>query len=153
MIRIQEHDFDQHEEYLALAQGPEAGAVVTFVGRVRQFSDNPGDLDPTTEHSGNELFLQHYPGMTEKVLQDIEREARQRWSLLQVRIVHRVGHLQSEDQIVFVGVSARHRKSAFNACEFIMDFLKSEAPFWKKEGERWVQAKASDTDAARSWNE
>lgn len=140
MISIQTQDFDQHAEYLSLAQRPDTGAIVTFVGRVR-------DLDS----SAKGLLLEHYAGMTEKVLVNIVTQARQRWELHDVRIIHRIGELAVNDQIVFVGVSAQHRKAAFAACEFIMDFLKTQAPFWKKEGDTWVAAKESDTDAADQW--
>lgn len=138
-IRIAHQDFDQGAEYRSLAQGTDTGAVVTFVGRVRDF--------------GRErMFLEHYAGMTEAVLADIIAQARQRWDLHRVRIVHRVGELAAGEQIVFVGVSSRHRRDAFAACESIMDFLKTEAPFWKKEGEQWVDAKESDSLAAERWH-
>jgi molybdopterin synthase catalytic subunit len=138
VISIQEADFDQGAEYQALAEGADTGAVVTFVGRVREF--------------GNErMFLEHYAGMTENVLEKIIAQANVRWQLHQTRVIHRVGALAAGDQIVFVGVSSRHRADAFAACEFIMDFLKTEAPFWKKEGVHWVDAKESDNDAAQRW--
>lgn len=140
-IHIQTDDFDQGALYTELATGKDVGAVVTFVGRVREFADSP---DTTME-------LEHYPGMTEKVLTGIVNEARQRFDISRVRIVHRVGELSPGEQIVFVGVGARHRRDAFAANEFIMDFLKSEAPLWKKEGTQWVAAKASDEAAARTW--
>lgn len=140
-IRIQTDDFDQGEEYRQLASGRDTGAVVTFVGRVRAFSN--GDAA---------LSLEHYPGMTEKVLNNIAAQAQERWETHHTRIVHRVGNLQPGEQIVFVGVSAAHRHAAFAACEFIMDFLKTEAPFWKKEGGRWVEAKESDARAAEAWH-
>lgn len=140
-IRVQTDDFDTGYEYAQLARGTEAGAVVTFVGRVREFTGDPS--------AG--LWLEHYPGMTEKVLKDIVARARARWTLTDCRVVHRVGRLTPGDQIVFVGVSAAHRQAAFEACAFVMDFLKTEAPFWKKEGERWVDAKISDDEAARAW--
>lgn len=140
-IRIQTNDFDQGAEYRRLAQGCDAGAVVTFVGRVRDFS---GGADET-------LWLEHYAGMTEKVLQELVSQAQQRWDLLDVTVIHRIGQLQPGDQIVLVGVSASHRKAAFAACEYLMDFLKTEAPFWKREGATWVEAKASDQAAADAW--
>lgn len=147
MIQIQEQDFDTQEQYNLLREDcPKIGAIVSFVGLMRDF--NEGD-DVTS------LFLEHYPGMTEKVLDDIRLQAMQRWSLIQVRIVHRVGDLAPSDQIVFVGVSSAHRGDAFAACEFIMDFLKTQAPFWKREktthGDRWVDAKQSDENAADRW--
>lgn len=143
MISIQTQDFDQHAEYLGLAQRPDTGAIVTFVGRVR-------DLHSSAKGQ-QRMLLEHYAGMTEKVLENIVTQARQRWELHDVRIIHRIGELSANDQIVFVGVSAQHRKAAFAACEFIMDFLKTQAPFWKKEGDTWVSAKESDTDAADQW--
>lgn len=140
-IRIQTDDFDQGEEYRQLASGQETGAVVTFVGRVREFSSDDAALS-----------LEHYPGMTEKVLKNIVAQAQERWETHHTRIVHRIGNLQPGEQIVFVGVSAAHRHAAFAACEFIMDLLKTEAPFWKKEGGRWVEAKESDARAAEAWH-
>ena len=123
MISVQTQDFSLADEYQLLSEGTSAGAVVTFVGKVRDF--NQGD-----EVQG--LSLEHYPGMTEKALTEIVEQAKQRWSLLQVRVIHRVGDLELGDQIVFVGVSSAHRGDAFDACEFIMDYLKTKAPFWKK---------------------
>lgn len=147
-IRVQEQDFDLNAEYQRLQQDcPHIGATVTFVGLMREFND--GDAV-----SG--LFLEHYAGMTEKVLEKIVLQAQQRWQLQTINIIHRVGQLHPSDQIVYVGVSSAHRREAFNACEFIMDFLKTEAPFWKKEqtskGERWVEAKVSDQQAQQRWN-
>lgn len=139
-VCIQPEDFNQQDLYHQLAQGAEAGAVVTFVGRVREFDGN------------HAMHLQHYPGMTEKVLLQIIAQARSRWPILKVCVVHRVGQLQATEQIVFVGVASAHRKAAFAACEFIMDFLKTQAPFWKKEGEHWVEAKDSDQQAADAWH-
>lgn len=138
-ISVQNDDFCQQEHYSALAEGASAGAIVTFVGRVRAFA------------GGQNLWLEHYPGMTEKLLQQRVDHAAQRWPLLAVRIVHRVGSLPPGAQIVLVGVSAAHRHDAFQACEYLMDFLKTEAPFWKREGDTWVEAKASDRAAADAW--
>ena len=128
--------------------GQSVGAVVSFIGQVRDLND------------GNEiqtLTLEHYPGMTEKALEAIENEAKARWNVLESRIIHRVGTLKPQDQIVLVAVSSAHRGDAFSACEFIMDFLKSQAPFWKKEatsqGERWVEAKLSDDAAKARWEQ
>lgn len=140
MIAVQSCDFNIQDEYEKLIETANTGAIVTFVGRVRDF-----DAQQKT------FFLQHYPGMTEKVLHKIEQSALQRWDLLQTRIIHRVGQLAIDDQIVYVGVSSRHRRDAFAACEFIIDILKTEAPFWKKEGEKWVEAKHSDQLAADKW--
>lgn len=141
MIRVQQADFVVADEYHNLQQSGIAGAIVTFSGLVRDFA---GD-------AGESFFLQHYPGMTESVLNKIVSQAESRWPLLAVTVIHRVGHLQAGDQIVFVGVSSAHRKTAFAACEYIIDVLKTEAPFWKKEGSQWVAAKQSDQAAADRW--
>lgn len=139
-------DFSVGDEYQALAQGSAAGAVVTFVGKVRDM--NLGD-------NVTGLSLEHYPGMTQKALSEICDQAEQRWPLLNVRVIHRVGDLDIGDQIVFVGVSSAHRGAAFEACEFIMDYLKTKAPFWKKERTtqetRWVESRDSDAKAAERW--
>lgn len=140
MISIQQQDFCVADEYDKLNTPGATGAIVTFVGRVRDFSA-----------SGDEFYLQHYPGMTEKVLQRISDQAKARWTLQQLRIIHRVGRLAANDQIVWVGASAAHRAAAFAACEFTIDILKTQAPFWKKEGATWLEAKASDTAAAERW--
>ncbi|MCG3863034.1 MULTISPECIES: molybdopterin synthase catalytic subunit MoaE [unclassified Photobacterium] len=146
MISVQFDDFSVADEYEKLAEGTEAGAVVTFIGKVRDF--NQGD-------AVTGLSLEHYPGMTEKSLQEIVDQACQRWPLLKTRVIHRVGDLALGDQIVFVGVTSAHRGAAFEACEFIMDFLKTRAPFWKKEQtpeqSRWVDARETDTSAADRW--
>lgn len=122
------------------------GAVVSFVGYVRDFNDG-------REVAG--MFLEHYPGMTEKALAKIVLEAEQRWPLLKVEVVHRIGALQPGEPIVFVGVASAHRQAAFQACDFVMDYLKTRAPFWKKEqtgeGPRWVEGRQSDADAAGRW--
>ncbi|RZS80471.1 molybdopterin synthase catalytic subunit MoaE [Pigmentiphaga kullae] len=145
-ISVQTSDFDAGAEIAALRADPSVGAVVSFVGTVRDI--NEGDSVST-------LTLEHYPGMTEKALADIVRQARERWTLHAVRVIHRVGTLRALDQIVFVGVAGRHRGTCFAACEFIMDYLKTQAPFWKKEatgqGDRWVEARDSDDEAARRW--
>lgn len=146
-VRVQHDDFDLGAEVAALRAGdPGVGAVASFIGTVRDVSD--GTRVSTME-------LEHYPGMTEKALEKIETAARERWPLLGVTIVHRVGLLQPLDQIVLVAVSSAHRGAAFAACEFIMDYLKSEAPFWKKEatpeGARWVDARVADDAALRRW--
>lgn len=146
-IRIGPEDFDTGVEYQALCDQGHSGAVVTFSGLVR-------DLE--NDASVALLELQHYPGMTERVLQDIADTAIARWSLGGVRIIHRVGPLQPGEQIVFVGVASRHRAAAFEACEYLMDCLKTQAPFWKKirtadGGVRWVDFKESDAEAARRW--
>lgn len=141
MISIQEQDFSVAEEHKKLLQAGISGAVVFFVGHVRRFSDD--------EYA--EFFLQHYPGMTEKVLHKIEAEANKRWALTETRIIHRVGKLNVGDQIVFVGASGKHRSQTFDACEYMIDILKTEAPFWKKEGGHWVEARDSDSHLAERW--
>lgn len=142
MILVQTEDFDVATEYQKLVQANITGAVVTFSGLVRDFGGG-------AEKSN--FLLQHYPGMTEKVLQKIEDEAHQKWDLIQSTIIHRVGKLSPSEQIVFVGVSSAHRKDAFAACEFMIDILKTEAPFWKKEGDAWVDAKTDDQARAERW--
>lgn len=148
-ISVQKNDFDVGQEYSALTAGSAAaGAVVFFVGRVRDFNDGRSVIG---------LSLEHYPGMTERVLEQLLDEAKQRWQLVSARIVHRVGDLQLGDQIVFVGVSSAHREYAFQAAEFLMDFLKTQAPFWKKEltevGSIWVGANSKDEKASERWKE
>lgn len=147
MISIQTDDFDAGAEYEALRlTGPGTGAIVTFSGLVR----DSGDLSGVTG-----LFLEHYPGMTEQVIQGLIDEAGRRWDVQRARVIHRVGQLALADQIVFVGVCSAHRGDAFAACEFIMDALKTSAPFWKKEitreGEHWVEQKESDVARSRNW--
>lgn len=141
-IRIQQADFDTAAEYRRLCVD-QSGALATFVGRVRR------------DDGIRALHLEHYPGMTEKVLQRIAADAARRWSLLDLTIVHRVGTLHAGVQIVFVGVASEHRADAFAACEYVMDLLKTQAPFWKQEikpdGCRWVEAKLSDTQRAAIW--
>ncbi|MEC8824106.1 MAG: molybdenum cofactor biosynthesis protein MoaE [Pseudomonadota bacterium] len=147
MISIQTDDFDAGAEYEALrGTGPGTGAIVTFSGLVR----DSGDLSGVTG-----LFLEHYPGMTEQVIQGLIDEAGRRWDVQRARVIHRVGRLALADQIVFVGVCSAHRGDAFAACEFIMDALKTSAPFWKKEitreGEHWVEQKEADVARSRNW--
>lgn len=146
-ISVQTHDFDVSAELAQMrAANPAIGAVVNFVGLVRDRND--GQQVRTME-------LEHYPGMTEKSLQMIAEQARQRWNLIDGLIIHRVGLLQPLDQIVMVAAASAHRGDAFAACEFMMDYLKTEAPFWKKEstpeGERWVDARESDSEALAKW--
>jgi len=148
MISIQHDDFDVGTEYNKLVvDDAAAGAVVTFVGRVR---------DVNLDHDVLGLHLEHYPGMTEKSLQDIAEQAKARWSILRWRIIHRIGDLRLGDNIVFVGVSSMHREDAFNAAEFLMDYLKTRAPFWKKEltadGNVWLDSQAKDQQAAKRWD-
>lgn len=145
-IVIGPQPFSVGEEYPWLAERDEDGAVVTFTGKVR--NHNLGD-------SVNALTLEHYPGMTEKALAEIVDEARNRWPLGRVTVIHRIGELWPGDEIVFVGVTSAHRSSAFEAGQFIMDYLKTRAPFWKREatpeGDRWVEARESDQQAAKRW--
>ena len=146
-VRVQTADFDVGAEIAALRAGdPAVGAVAAFVGTVRDVNEGTGVVSMT---------LEHYPGMTERSLEAICAEARKRWWLLDTLVVHRVGPLGPADQIVLVAVTSAHRGEAFAACAFIMDWLKTDAPFWKKEvtpeGERWVEARASDEEAAARW--
>ena len=148
-VRVQTDDFDVGAEINAMRlSNPNIGAVVSFVGQVRDLND--GDNVAT-------MTLEHYPGMTEKSLAGIIAQAQARWQVADALIVHRVGELKPLDQIVLVLVASAHRKDAFSACEFMMDYLKTEAPFWKKEqtpsGERWVDAKASDEQAKSRWQQ
>ncbi len=139
MISIQPQDFNAADEYQALCNHPQTGAVVTFVGLVRDF------------HKGQSLWLEHYPPMTEQVLARLCQQAQARWPLHQIRLIHRIGQLPPSAQIVFVGVSSAHRQAAFSACAWLIDHLKTQAPFWKKEGAHWVEARSSDADAAARW--
>ncbi|MGR5286789.1 molybdopterin synthase catalytic subunit MoaE [Vibrio maritimus] len=145
-VSVQQQDFSVGAEYEALAEGSASGAIVTFTGKVRDM--NLGD-----DVKG--MSLEHYPGMTERALEKICNEAETRWMLNGIRVIHRVGDLDAGDQIVFVGVSSAHRGTAFEACEFIMDYLKTKAPFWKKErtteSTRWVESRESDAQAAERW--
>ena len=147
-ISIQTEDFDAGAELAQMRLAhPEVGALVSFVGQVR-------DLNDGAMISG--MHLEHYPGMTEKALSGIAEQAMQRWELSDTLVIHRYGDLKPLDQIVLVVVASAHRQAAFAACEFIMDYLKTEAPFWKKEstpeGERWVDAKEVDEAAKNRWN-
>jgi molybdopterin synthase catalytic subunit len=147
IVRVQTEDFDMGAEITALRLGdPRVGAVASFMGCVRDL--NEGD-------SVGLMYLEHYPGMTEKSLEKIAADATARWNVFDTLIIHRVGELAPLDQIVLVAVTSAHRGEAFAACEFIMDFLKTQAPFWKREatpqGERWVDARVSDEAAAARW--
>ncbi|MGL1956554.1 MAG: molybdopterin synthase catalytic subunit MoaE [Colwellia sp.] len=146
-ISIQSADFSLADEVALLEKDNTVdGAVVTFTGRVRH--NNEGKNVST-------LTLEHYPGMTEKSLEKIIVTAKSRWTLGKVKVIHRIGELSIGDQIVFVGVTSKHRQDAFAANEFIMDFLKVQAPFWKKErsqgSEQWLEAKTSDSNKAKQW--
>ena len=154
-VSVQEADFDVGAETEALAAGrPEVGAVASFVGYVR--ADKLAG-ESAEDQAVSAMTLEHYPGMTEKSLEAIVAEAESRWSLLGARVIHRFGRLVPGDRIVFVGVAGSHRGEAFAACEFIMDYLKTRAPFWKKEdtpeGGRWVDAREADDAAAEKWGQ
>lgn len=146
-IRVQREDFDVGAELEALTRGRTSiGGVTTFVGYVR---DMAGGETVTA------MTLEHYPGMTERQLAAIEAEARRRWPLDDVLVIHRYGRLEPGDRIVLVATASAHREAAFESCHFLIDWLKTKAPFWKleatPEGERWVDAKASDDEAAERW--
>ena len=148
-VSVQTEDFDAGLEINRLQNArKDTGAVLSFVGLVRDL--NEGD-------QVSQLTLEHYPGMTEKALEAIVSQAKNRWDIFDVTVIHRVGTLPATAQIVLVAVSSAHRGEAFKACEFIMDYLKTEAPFWKKErtqsGERWLDAKSSDDEARERWNQ
>ncbi|HSV17100.1 MAG TPA: molybdopterin synthase catalytic subunit MoaE [Casimicrobiaceae bacterium] len=146
-VRVQAEDFDAGVEIARLrARDARVGAVATFIGTVRDVND-AARVDALT--------LEHYPGMTEKQLEAIVAEARTRFDIYDALVIHRIGTLRPTDQIVLVGVTSAHRGEAFDACRFLMDYLKTRAPFWKKErtpeGDRWVEARASDDEAAARW--
>ncbi len=138
-ISIQQQDFDLGAEVKAISGNPKIGAVASFIGLVREV----------------EMTLEHYPGMTERAIGKIVEEAKARWQVVDCTVIHRYGSLKPNDQIVLVAVASSHRGDAFAACQFIMDYLKTQAPFWKKEqaagGARWVEAKDSDDKAAERW--
>lgn len=148
-VRVQQQDFDVGAEITRLRRlYPQAGAVVTFTGQVRDLNDG---------NAVSNLTLEHYPGMTEKTITEIVKQARQRWQVLDAMVIHRIGTLLPLDQIVLVAVASMHRGDAFAACEFIMDYLKTEAPFWKKEttpdGAQWLDARESDQAARERWQQ
>jgi molybdopterin synthase catalytic subunit len=148
-VRVQTDDFDIGAEIATLRKGDaKIGAIASFIGLVRD--TNEGDRVAT-------MTLEHYPGMTEKALEEIVAQAKSRWDIYDALVVHRVGRLLPLDQIVLVVVTSAHRGDAFAACEFLMDYLKTQAPFWKKEdtdhGARWVEARESDDAAAARWSE
>jgi molybdopterin synthase catalytic subunit len=148
-VRVQAEDFDLGAEIQALRGGnPAVGAIASFVGLVR---------DVSYGERVSEMTLEHYPGMTERALEQIVTQAKSRWDIIDVLVVHRIGRLRPLDQIVLVVVTGAHRGEAFAACEFVMDYLKTQAPFWKKEqtpaGARWVEARAADDRAADRWSE
>ncbi|MFT5506850.1 MAG: molybdopterin synthase catalytic subunit [Gammaproteobacteria bacterium] len=146
IIQIQTEDFDISEIQKRLCKDRvNVGAIASFIGLVRDLPGNPLKT----------MTLEHYPGMTEKALETIVTEAEGRWEIIDCAIVHRVGDLEPSDQIVMVMVLSAHRRDAFEACQFIMDYLKTRAPFWKKEsseqGEKWVESRQSDEDASNRW--
>jgi molybdopterin synthase catalytic subunit len=145
-VRVQREEFDVGAEIVRLRADPRIGAIASFVGVVRDLNDDALVASMT---------LEHYPGMTEKALAAIVDEARTRWRVFDVLVVHRIGELKPTDPIVLVVVTSAHRGDAFAACEFVMDYLKTQAPFWKKErtadGERWVEARESDDNARERW--
>jgi molybdopterin synthase catalytic subunit len=147
-IRVQIQDFDLSTEIARLrGSNPKVGAIVSFVGTVRDMNDGANVA---------QMELEHYPGMTEKALEEIVQQAKTRWDFFDALVIHRVGPLQPQEQIVLVAVTAAHRGEAFAACEFIMDYLKTQAPFWKKEqtadGGRWVDARDVDDRALAKWS-
>ena len=147
-VRIQTQDFDAGAEIAALRRNrPEVGAIASFIGVCRDANDGT---------AVTKMTLEHYPGMTERALEKIVVEAKNRWNVMDVLVIHRVGELKPTDQIVLVVVTGAHRGEAFSACEFVMDYLKTRAPFWKKEetpaGVRWVEARSSDDQAAGRWS-
>ena len=149
VVRVQEADFEVGAELAALRRDdPQIGALTAFVGLVREINEGAGV---------SEMTLEHYPGMTERALQEIVGEACRRWAVLDALVIHRVGRLLPTDQIVLVAVVGVHRGETFAACQFIIDHLKTRAPFWKREvtpaGERWVDARAADDQAAARWQE
>jgi len=151
MIKVQQENFDVSAELAALTTGNrDIGGVVSFVGLVR-------DLIKTDDRDAalKAMTLEHYPGMTEKKLVEIEAEAQSRWPLEASLIIHRYGRLEPGEQIVLVACASAHRQAAFDACNFLMDWLKTEAPFWKLEetdtGEAWVESRAGDDEAAARW--
>ncbi len=148
-VRVQTDDFDVSAEIAVLRRAnPKIGAIASFIGVVRDLNEGAAVA---------EMTLEHYPGMTEKALEKIVAEAKARWDVIDILVIHRVGRLRPSDQIVLVVVTGAHRGEAFAACEFVMDYLKTQAPFWKKEvtpeGSRWVDARASDDVAADRWTQ
>ncbi|WP_392560586.1 molybdopterin synthase catalytic subunit MoaE [Orbus mooreae] len=145
IVIVGDDSIDINHYYQWLSQSPEDGAIVTFTGKVRSLKSDIASL-----------FLEHYQGMTEKVLMNIIDKAKERWDLNRVVVIHRVGEIFANENIVYVGVSSAHRKDSFAAAEFIMDVLKNEAPFWKKEkslnGDSWVEAKKSDKESLKKWH-
>lgn len=148
MIEIREEPLELQELVDSLSHNSKTGAVVTFIGLVRDFNQNK---------SVESITLEHYPSMTRKILKDLEKEAKQRWRLNRIQITHCVGTLSVNDPIVFVGVASRHRGDAFQACEFLIDMLKAHVPFWKCEhndmGDTWVKLNPADEVKAKKWRQ
>ena len=154
-VRVQEEDFDLTREIAALraaqgARNAKIGAIAAFIGTVRDLNEVEGE-----QRAVSQMTLEHYPGMTERAVEKIVLDAKSRWNIFDALVIHRVGTLGPLDQIVLVVTVGAHRGEAFAACEFIMDYLKTQAPFWKKEatsaGARWVEARAGDDSAAARW--
>jgi molybdopterin synthase catalytic subunit len=146
-VRVQREDFDVGVELAALrGANPRVGAVASFIGLARDLNEDRTVLAMT---------LEHYPGMTERALEDIVRQARERWDIIDALIVHRIGTVMPLEQIVLVAVTSAHRHDAFEACRFLIDYLKTDAPFWKNEqtpqGTRWVEARTADEQARAAW--
>ena len=154
MLSVQNSDFDAAELYRQLrTEATNAGAIVTFSGLVREFYES---ASPGKEPAVQALVLEHYPGMTEKALLEIVQQARSRWDVLAWRVIHRVGELHAGDQIVYVGIASTHRGDAFAAAELIMDYLKTRAPFWKKQltaaETQWIESRSVDEQARARWD-
>lgn len=148
IVRVQPEDFAIGDEIALLrTRSKSLGAIASFIGLMRDFNDDATIL---------EMSLEHYPGMTERALENIAQQAKKRWQVNDIVIIHRIGKFKPGDQIVLVIATSAHRGAAFSACEFVMDYLKTKAPFWKKEltsdGERWVESRASDVDASNRWD-
>lgn len=147
-MRVQLEDFAIGDEIALLrTRSKSLGAIASFIGLMRDFNDGATIL---------EMSLEHYPGMTERALENIAQQAKKRWQVDDIVIIHRIGKFKPGDQIVLVMITSAHRGAAFSACEFVMDYLKTKAPFWKKEltsdGARWVESRASDVDASNRWD-
>ena len=151
-VIVQESDFLLQQVIEELRKNPNTGAVVSFIGYVRNFTNTSKAAEEDKESF---MEIEHYPGMTEKSLMAIENQTRQKWKVSDIRIIHRYGKLEINDQIVLVAVSSEHRTEAFRACEYIIDYLKTDAPFWKKESDgkvsHWVNLNLSDIDKKHKW--
>ncbi|MEY3028435.1 MAG: molybdopterin synthase, large subunit [Pseudomonadota bacterium] len=151
-VIVQESDFSLQQVIEELRKNPNTGAVVSFIGYVRNFTNTSKAAEEDKESF---MEIEHYPGMTEKSLMAIENQTRQKWKVSDIRIIHRYGKLEINDQIVLVAVSSEHRTEAFRACEYIIDYLKTDAPFWKKEFDgkvsHWVNLNLSDIDKKHKW--